>query len=52
MLAAGGLPESVVTHTFALEELRDAIATATNKRDAHAIKVVFRPGQVGDGSPN
>ena len=43
VLAGGGLPESVVTHTFALEQLREAIATATDKRDAHAIKVVFRP---------
>jgi L-iditol 2-dehydrogenase len=45
VLAAGGLPESVVTHTFALEDLRDAIATASDKRDARAIKVVFRPDQ-------
>jgi threonine dehydrogenase-like Zn-dependent dehydrogenase len=43
VLAAGGLPESVVTHTFGLDDLRDAIATASDKRDAHAIKVVFRP---------
>ena len=43
VLAAGGMPESVVTHTFALEDVRDAIATAADKRDAHAIKVVFRP---------
>jgi L-iditol 2-dehydrogenase len=43
VLAAGGLPESVVTHTFGLENLREAIATATDKRDAHSIKVVFRP---------
>jgi len=44
MLAAGGLPESVVTHAFALEEVRDAVATAIDKRNSHAIKVVFRPG--------
>jgi L-iditol 2-dehydrogenase len=43
VLAEGRLPESVVTHTFALEDLRTAIATAMDKRDAHAIKVVFRP---------
>jgi threonine dehydrogenase-like Zn-dependent dehydrogenase len=45
VLANGGLPESVVTHDYALEELRDAIATAVDKRDAHAIKVVFRPNR-------
>ena len=33
VLANGGLPESVVTHTFALDELRDAVATAIDKRD-------------------
>jgi L-iditol 2-dehydrogenase len=43
VLAAGGLPESVVTHTFPLEALRDAVATAADKQNAHAIKVVFRP---------
>jgi len=43
VLAAGGLPESVVTHTFALEDLRDAVATAIDKRNSQAIKVVFRP---------
>ncbi len=43
VLAAGGLPESTVTHAFALEDLREAVATAIDKRNAHAIKVVFRP---------
>jgi threonine dehydrogenase-like Zn-dependent dehydrogenase len=43
VLAAGGLAESVVTHTFALEDLREAVATAIDKRTSHAIKVVFRP---------
>jgi len=43
VLAAGRLPESVVTHSFALEDLRDAVGTAIDKRNAHAIKVVFRP---------
>jgi threonine dehydrogenase-like Zn-dependent dehydrogenase len=43
VLAAGGLPESVVTHAFALEDLRDAVGTAIDKRNSHAIKVVFRP---------
>ena len=42
-VAAGHLPASVVTHSFALEDLRDAVATALDKRNAHAIKVVFRP---------
>jgi L-iditol 2-dehydrogenase len=43
VLAAGGLPESIVTHTFALEDLREAVGTAIDKRNSHAIKVVFRP---------
>ena len=45
VLAHGGLPESVVTHRYALEDLRDAVATAIDKRDAHAIKVVFEPAR-------
>ena len=45
ILAAGGLPhELVVTHEFALEDLRAAIDTAMDKRSG-AIKVVFRPQQ-------
>ncbi len=44
VLSGGFLAPSVVTHAFALEDLRAAIATASDKRDAHAIKVVFRPG--------
>jgi L-iditol 2-dehydrogenase len=43
VLAAGGLPESIVTHTFPLEDLRDAVGTAIDKRNSHAIKVVLRP---------
>ena len=43
VLANGGLPESVVTHTFALEDYREAVATAIDKSNSHAIKVVFRP---------
>jgi threonine dehydrogenase-like Zn-dependent dehydrogenase len=43
VLAAGGLPESTVTHAFALEDLRDAVCTAIDKTNAHAMKVVFRP---------
>jgi threonine dehydrogenase-like Zn-dependent dehydrogenase len=42
VLAAGGLPESVVTHVFALEDVRGAVATAIDKRNSHAIKVVLR----------
>jgi len=45
VLARGGLPESVVTHRFALEDLRDAVTTAIDKRDARAIKVVFEPAR-------
>lgn len=46
VLAAGGLPDDVVvTHEFELEQLRDAVATALDKRRG-AIKVVFRPGGV------
>ena len=33
VLAAGGLPESVVTHVFALEDVRGAVATAIDKRN-------------------
>jgi L-iditol 2-dehydrogenase len=43
ILATGALPdEVVVTHDFALEQFRDAIATAID-RQSGAIKVVFRP---------
>jgi hypothetical protein len=37
------LPESIVTHAFALEAVREAVGTAIDKRNSHAIKVVFRP---------
>ncbi len=44
ILAAGLLPdEVVVTHEFALEDYRDAVETAIDRRNSHAIKVVFRP---------
>jgi threonine dehydrogenase-like Zn-dependent dehydrogenase len=43
VLANGGLPESVVTHAFPLEDLREAVHTAIDKTNSHAIKVVFRP---------
>jgi threonine dehydrogenase-like Zn-dependent dehydrogenase len=43
VLANGGLPESTVTHAFELEDLRKAVATAIDKTNSHAIKVVFRP---------
>jgi len=45
VLARGGLPATVVTHRFALEDLRAAVTTAIDKRDARAIKVVFEPGR-------
>ena len=45
VLAAGGLPESVVTHSFPLEDVRGGrCATAIDKRNSHAIKVVLRRG--------
>jgi threonine dehydrogenase-like Zn-dependent dehydrogenase len=44
VLAAGLLPESVVvTHEFPLEDYREAIETAIDRENSHAIKVVFRP---------
>jgi L-iditol 2-dehydrogenase len=43
VLASGALPESVVTHAFALEAVREAVGTAIDKRNSHAIKVVLRP---------
>jgi L-iditol 2-dehydrogenase len=45
ILAAGLLPDDVVvTHEFALEDYRQAIETAIDRENSHAIKVVFRPG--------
>jgi len=45
ILAAGGFPHDlVVTHEFALSELRAAVATAVDRGGSQAIKVVFRPG--------
>ena len=44
ILAAGLLPDEVViTHEFGLEEYREAVETAIDRSDSHAIKVVFRP---------
>ena len=44
ILAAGLLPwDVIVTHEFALDDYRDAVATAIDRENAHAIKVVFRP---------
>ena len=43
ILAAGLLPEVVVTHEFPLDEYRGAIETAIDRDRSHAIKVVFRP---------
>jgi threonine dehydrogenase-like Zn-dependent dehydrogenase len=43
VLAAGLLPDSaVVTHEFALEQYREAVETAIDRANSHAIKVVFR----------
>ena len=43
ILAAGLLPDSVVTHEFALEDYRDAVEMAIDRSLTGAIKVVFRP---------
>ena len=44
ILAAGLLPDPVVvTHEFGLEDYREAIETAIDRKRSHAIKVVFRP---------
>jgi L-iditol 2-dehydrogenase len=44
ILAAGLLPDDVVvTHEFSLEQYRDAVETAIDRRRSHAIKVIFRP---------
>jgi threonine dehydrogenase-like Zn-dependent dehydrogenase len=43
ILAAGLVPDEVVTHEFALEDYRPAIETALDRRGTGAIKVVFRP---------
>ena len=43
ILAAGLLPDEVVTHEFPLDEYRTAVETAIDRDSSHAIKVVFRP---------
>jgi threonine dehydrogenase-like Zn-dependent dehydrogenase len=44
ILAAGLLPtDVVVTHEFSLDQYRQAVETAIDRRSSHAIKVVFRP---------
>ena len=43
ILAAGLLPDVVVTHEFGLEAYRQAIETAIDRSRSGAIKVVFRP---------
>jgi threonine dehydrogenase-like Zn-dependent dehydrogenase len=43
VLAAGLLPDEVVTHRFPLEEYRAAVETAIDRHNSHAIKVVFQP---------
>jgi L-iditol 2-dehydrogenase len=44
VLAAGLLPfDAVITHEFGLEQYREAVETAIDRDNSHAIKVVFRP---------
>ncbi|MGO9874907.1 MAG: zinc-dependent alcohol dehydrogenase [Acidimicrobiia bacterium] len=44
VLAAGLLPHDVVvTHQFALDDYRQAVETAIDRGNSHAIKVVFVP---------
>jgi threonine dehydrogenase-like Zn-dependent dehydrogenase len=44
VLSAGLLPyDKVVTHEFPLEDVRQAVGTAIDRGESHAIKVVFRP---------
>jgi threonine dehydrogenase-like Zn-dependent dehydrogenase len=43
ILAAGLLPDSLVTHEFPLDDYRTAVESAIARADARAIKVVFRP---------
>jgi threonine dehydrogenase-like Zn-dependent dehydrogenase len=44
ILAAGLLPDSVVvTHEYGLDQYHEAIETAIDRANSHAIKVVFRP---------
>jgi len=43
ILAAGLLPDAIVTHEFELEAYREAIETAIDRSSSGAIKVVFRP---------
>jgi L-iditol 2-dehydrogenase len=45
ILAAGMMPfDVIVTHEFPLDRYRQAVETAIDRENAHAIKVVFRPG--------
>jgi threonine dehydrogenase-like Zn-dependent dehydrogenase len=45
ILAAGMMPyDVIVTHEFPLDQYREAVETAIDRENAHAIKVVFRPG--------
>ncbi len=43
VLAAGLLPDDVVTHEFTLDDYREAIGSAIDRGASGAIKVVFRP---------
>ncbi len=47
ILAAGLLPDEVVTHEFGLDDYRSAIETAIDRESSHSIKVVFRPSWAG-----
>lgn len=44
ILAAGGLPaDRIITHELPLEQVREAVHTALDRRGSGAIKVVLRP---------
>lgn len=46
MIRSGALDGlDLVTHTFALDDYRAALATALSKNGSGAVKVAFRPGQ-------
>lgn len=44
ILAGGKVPcERLITHSFALEQMKEAITCALDKGSNHSLKVVFRP---------
>ncbi len=48
LLAEGALPvERMVTHVFPLEQYRNALSAAANRRRSEAVKVVLTPGPEG-----